>query len=199
MKKSIFLILVFLILFGGGYWYLHRLRYRAEERDIRMVISEKLVEAKLVLSVKSALGLHKEFYSFDIGVNVEGNGVVILFGELPSKRLEQMAIRIASNVPGVSKVISKIKINPSLAVNKREEADRSLGEMIDDAAITAYVRSALALNKELSGADIKVSVFKRTVFLEGKVKSKYQKKLAIEVAGNVNNVKGVIEALLITD
>ncbi|MCD6452503.1 MAG: BON domain-containing protein [Acidobacteria bacterium] len=199
MKKGLFLFVAFLVLLVGGYWFLSHLRSKAEEMKAKTVISAKLKEAKLVLSVKAALSLYKEFSPFDIEVDADENGVVVLKGELPSRRLENVAVRIASNVPEVSKVISKIKINPSLKLRKRAEATRSLGEVIDDAAITAYVRSAIALNKELEGAEIKVSTFKRTVFLEGRVKSKYQKKLAVEVAESVNNVKRVVEALVIKE
>ena len=196
IKKFLFLVIVIAIL-AGGYFYFYKQRPASKDYKIaRKVFQEKLTEAKIIASVKAALSMHRNFTLFDIKVRTD-NGTVTLSGILPTKEMKQLALSIASNVIGVEKVIDDIKVDPSAAKKRRADDGRTIGEGIDDAAITAYVKSSFGLNKKLRGSNIKVTTFKRVVFLEGIVGSPEQKKLAISIALSVNNVRDVKDDLII--
>lgn len=70
------------------------------------------------------------------------------------------------------------------------ENQKSTGEYIDDAAITAKVKTALIRDDSLDANDINVETFKGTVQLSGFVDSEEDVDGAEEVAGNV---EGVVE------
>lgn len=68
------------------------------------------------------------------------------------------------------------------------ESSKSTGEYIDDAAITAKVKTALIQDDSLDANDINVDTFKGTVQLSGFVDSKEDIREAEEVAGNIDGV-----------
>tara|TARA_R110002049_G_scaffold78774_15_gene200569 strand:- start:4906 stop:5208 length:303 start_codon:yes stop_codon:yes gene_type:complete len=72
------------------------------------------------------------------------------------------------------------------AGNAKQE---STGEYIDDAALTANVKTRLLASKETSGLAIKVETFKGTVQLSGFVDSAEERQRAGEIA---SAVKGVV-------
>ena len=183
MKKLLFLVIV-VGLIAGGYFYFYQQRSPSSDLE---VVKEKMGDAKLSLEVKTAIGLNKNFRAFDIKVNAR-EGVVTLEGEVASKEQKELAYEIASQVKGVNRVKNLIRVNPD-KVEKKER--RTLGETIDDGKIMASVKSAFSLDRRLEGCDIKVKVYKGVVFLEGTVKEEAQKRLAVRIARDIDQVNDV--------
>lgn len=71
------------------------------------------------------------------------------------------------------------------------ESGKSTGEYIDDAAITAKVKTALIRDDSLDANDINVETYKGTVQLSGFVDSEEDVDAAEEVAGNIEGVTKV--------
>ncbi len=71
------------------------------------------------------------------------------------------------------------------------DSRKSTGEVIDDAAITARVKTALIRDDTLNASDINVETYKGTVQLSGFVESREDTRKAEEVAGNVSGVVNV--------
>ena len=71
------------------------------------------------------------------------------------------------------------------------ESRKSTGEVIDDAAITTKVKTALIRDDTLSAFDINVETYKGTVQLSGFVESREDVERAEEVAGGVRGVVNV--------
>lgn len=71
------------------------------------------------------------------------------------------------------------------------ESSKSTGEYIDDAAITAKVKTALIRDDSLDANDINVETYKGTVQLSGFVDSEDDIDAAEEVAGNIEGVTNV--------
>lgn len=69
--------------------------------------------------------------------------------------------------------------------------ERTGGEIIDDAAVTAKVKSALLAEKGVNSLDINVKTFDGTVQLSGFVDSQWQIEKASQVAMAVNGVHQV--------
>lgn len=74
---------------------------------------------------------------------------------------------------------------------------QSTGEFIDDAALTANVKSALLADKVAPGLSIEVESFKGRVQLSGFVDTNTQKRRAEEVASGVKGVREVINNITI--
>ena len=77
--------------------------------------------------------------------------------------------------------------------------DRSAGEQVDDATVTAKVKFALTENSATKAREIDVTAFRGTVQLNGFVDSSDMKSAATRVAGGVRGVVSVDNNLKIGD
>lgn len=73
--------------------------------------------------------------------------------------------------------------------------ERTAGEIADDAAITASVKTRLIAERSIRALDINVDTRYKVVTLNGKVSSLAAKNRAIEIAKKVKNVRKVISKL----
>ncbi|HEX6928956.1 MAG TPA: BON domain-containing protein [Gammaproteobacteria bacterium] len=69
--------------------------------------------------------------------------------------------------------------------------EKSTGELIDDAAVTARVKTALIRDDSLDANDINVETYKGTVQLSGFVDDRSDIDEAEELASNVEGVRNV--------
>lgn len=74
---------------------------------------------------------------------------------------------------------------------------KTVGETIDDAAITTRVKTAFINDPVVGAARIDVDTFKGVVTLSGRVKSKDEEVKALELARGIDGVKDVKSALQI--
>lgn len=72
-----------------------------------------------------------------------------------------------------------------------EATGREVGEALDDATITAKVKTALLQAPDVKGLDVKVETDKAVVQLSGFVASQAQIDKAVEVAKGVRGVREV--------
>lgn len=190
MIRRLLGLIVLLGLLAGGLWY-WKLRGEGVRPDALGSVAA-LKDAKLTWAVKAALGLHRSLKPYTLEVGVE-EGVVTLRGELPRDTLKSVAERTAAAVPGVSQVVSHIRIRPG--TEAPDEPGRSLGESLDDTALALQVRLALSLNRDLAGTDIHVAAFRREVTLSGEVATPGQRKLAADLAHDTAGVAGLKDQL----
>jgi len=78
------------------------------------------------------------------------------------------------------------------------EPERSIGEHIDDAVITAAVKTRLLDDPRVKGLRIDVDTREEVVFLTGSVRSKEESDRAVEVARGTEHVKDVKPNLIIS-
>lgn len=69
--------------------------------------------------------------------------------------------------------------------------DKSAGEYVDDAAITAKVKAAFVRDNEVKALDIKVETYRGVVQLSGFARNNAEIQRALEIARNVAGVKSV--------
>jgi hyperosmotically inducible protein len=155
-------------------------------------VGQKLQDAKVTGSVKAALALNRNLKPHAIQVATE-NGVVTLRGQVPTQSLSELAGRVVSAVPEVGQVVNHIQVVAGPTPSGPEA--RTLGESLDDRSLEVQVRLALSLRRELGGADIAVSVFRRQVTLTGEVAQRVQREVALEAARAVPGVIGVKDDL----
>ena len=72
---------------------------------------------------------------------------------------------------------------------------RSAGGFVDDAAVTAKVKTALARDKDVSALDVSVTTYRGVVQLSGFVDSEAEARKAGEVARGVSGVRDVYNDL----
>ncbi len=145
-------------------------------------------------AVRAAFALNRDLQRRDLDVSSE-SGVVTLRGEVPTEALRVSAERIAAAVPEVRQVVNHIDIVAGSEPAQAADGSRSMGEALDDEAFEAKVRLAFSLNREMDGADVEVSVYRKEVTLSGVILSDRQRALAVETTAAVGGVIGVNDQL----
>ena len=74
---------------------------------------------------------------------------------------------------------------------------QKIGAYVDDSALTAKVKAALARELELKSVDVHVETDKGRVLLSGWVQSDAERKKAFQVASRVEGVKQVKDAMVV--
>lgn len=120
-----------------------------------------------------------------IGVAVT-NGVITLTGGVPSYFQKQTAERIAKRVAGVRAVANDIEVQLPSVVQKT------------DAGIATTALNALKWSASVPDENIKVSVTKGWVTLEGNVEWNYQREAAEKAVEGLIGVKGVTNRIAVS-
>lgn len=144
---------------------------------------------RVQFDVKSTLLLHRNVSAFKTHVAVT-NGVVTLTGEATSEAQKDLTTEYVRDVKGVKAVKNRMTVTT-------EPPPRSLGELVDDASITAQVKAALLTHKSTSALKTKVVTRDGVVTVSGAVKNAAEKDLVTKLAMDVEGVKDVINNLTI--
>ncbi|MFT6433330.1 MAG: hyperosmotically inducible protein [Candidatus Azotimanducaceae bacterium] len=75
--------------------------------------------------------------------------------------------------------------------------ERTVGQIADDAGITAAIKSRLIAKKDIKSLDINVDTYTQVVTLRGQVSTAAQKQTAIKIAQDTKGVTKVISELSI--
>ncbi len=138
-------------------------------------------DAALTAKVKTALASSPAAKAYQVEV-ASKDGVVQLKGYVDSADQISGAASVAAGVQGVSKVENNLKV---------QAGERTAGVVIDDAVITAKVKSSLLADSGTHGLKIDVDTRKGVVQLNGFVASSAEKNLAHDLAAKVEGVKSV--------
>ena len=103
------------------------------------------------MKVKSALLFHRNVRATKTGVNVK-DGIVTLSGEASSLAQKELTTEYAKDVDNVKEVKNEMTVAETPAT-----PDETIGEKIDDASITAQVKSALMSHRSTSALKTKVA------------------------------------------
>ena len=110
-------------------------------------------------------------------------GTVQLNGFVDTAASKDRAGEVARNTKGVTKVQNNLTVNSN--------GSRSAGEVVDDSAITAKVKAALAGDSRTKAHQVNVETRDGVVQLSGFVDNSEAKSTAEELAKSVDNVKSV--------
>jgi hyperosmotically inducible periplasmic protein len=78
-----------------------------------------------------------------------------------------------------------------------KEAGKAIGEIVDDGALGAKIKSKMALDDLVKAIDINVDVKDGVVTLTGKVGSVKEKERALQLARETTGVKNVVDKLTV--
>lgn len=145
--------------------------------------------------IVSALAFNPHVSVFDLDVRVD-KGIAYLSGAVDNATERDLAIEIARGVEDVHDVKSTITLKPGVRQEK-EQGQRTVGQTVDDAGITAAVKGRLLANQSTPGGRINVTTRRGVVTLTGTVDTGAQKDLAGRIAGNTKNVVDVENELTV--
>ena len=128
------------------------------------------------------------------------DGTVTLRGEAISEAQKDLTTEYAKDVEGVKTVINQMTM-PTAAMNpgstKIVEKMDAMSESIDDASITALVKTTLLYHRSTSALNTTVETKDRVVALGGKAKTAAEKDLAAKLVSDVYGVKKVVNNIAV--
>ena len=135
--------------------------------------------------VKLALLFHSNVNAGKTDVDVKV-GVVTLKGEASSTAQKELTTEYAKDIDGVKEVKNEMTVAAA-----PESAERTAGEKLDDASITAQVKTALLTHRSTSSMKTKVETRDGEVTLTGIAKNAAEKSLVTKLVTDINGVTGV--------
>lgn len=142
--------------------------------------------------VKTTLLFHRNVSASGTDVNVT-DGIVTLSGEASSLAQKELTTEYAQDVEGVKEVKNEMTIAKTPG-----EPSKTIGEKIDDASITAQVKSSLMSHRSTSALKTKVSTTDGVVTLSGVAKNAAEKSLVTKLVNDIDGVNSVINNMTIT-
>jgi hyperosmotically inducible protein len=141
--------------------------------------------------VKSTLLFHRNVSATGTDVHVK-DGVVSLRGEASSQAQKELTGEYAKDVEGVNEVKNEMTVAKTPAW-----PSETIGEKIDDASVTAQVKSSLLSHRSTSALKTKVATKDGVVTLSGNAKNAAEKALVTKFVTDINGVNNVINNMTI--
>lgn len=159
-------------------------------------MSPELTSARQESQISTTYSLSPYLRSGDITVSV-AEGKATLSGTVAEDIDKQLAKQIAMGVNGIKSVDNQIKVDAAYVSAARTSDERSFGEVVDDATITATIKSKLLWSKNTEGLDMDVDTRMGTVTLTGSADNGAAKELAGRMAENTRGVASVDNKLVV--
>lgn len=135
--------------------------------------------------VKFALLFHRSVSYLNTLVEVK-DGVVTLKGEASSMAQKELTAEYAKDVDGVIEVKNEMSVAAAPA-----PVERSANEKLDDASISALVKTALVTHRSTSAIKTAVQTRNGTVTLTGIAKNTAEKSLVTKLVTDIHGVTNV--------
>jgi hyperosmotically inducible protein len=143
------------------------------------------------MKVKSALLFHRDVSASGTSVYVK-DGVVTLQGDASSIAQKELTTEYARDVDNVKRVKNEMTIAKTPGT-----PDATAGDKIDDASITAQVKSSLLSHHSTSALHTTVSTTDGVVTLGGMAKNNAEKSLVTKLTTDINGVSSVVNNMTI--
>ena len=141
-------------------------------------------DAWITMKVKAALAFHPKVSAGDTTVRTQ-DGAVWLTGQARTEAQKELTAEHARAVEGVKEVHNELVVVANQAPLK------SLGEKIDDASITAQVKTSLLFNKATRVLATRVATRNGVVTLRGEARNEAERQLVARLAEDITGVKRV--------
>jgi len=157
---------------------------------------QDISSARQESQIQTTYSLNSNLRENDLQVSVK-DGKATLTGTVEEDVSKELANTIALNVAGINSVDNQIKVDPNYAPAARISQERSFGEVVEDAAVTAAVKSKLLWSSNTDGMGMDVDTKKGKVTLTGSAKSDAAKAFAQTTAENTRGVVSVDNRLVV--
>ena len=148
-------------------------------------------DAWITTKVKTALLFHRHVSATGTTVYTK-DGVVTLQGEASSLAQKELTTEYARDIDNVKEVKNEMTIAKTPATPKE-----TMGDKIDDASITAQVKSSLLSHHSTSAMHTGVSTTDGVVTLSGVARNDAEKSLVTKLATDINGVTSVINNMTV--
>jgi osmotically-inducible protein OsmY len=146
----------------------------------------------ITTKVKTALLFHRNVSGTGTTVYTK-DGVVTLQGVASSMAQKELTTEYAKDIDNVKSVNNEMTIAKTPATQ-----DATIGDKIDDASITAQVKSSLLSHHSTSAMHTGVTTTDGVVTLTGIAKNDAEKSLVTKLATDINGVTSVINNMTIS-
>jgi len=178
---------------------IHGVKSVNSELELKGEAPAEYSDAWLMTKVKTSLLFHRSVSGIKTEVLAE-DGIVTLRGEATSQAQKDLATQYAQDVKGVKDVQNEMTV-ATIAMRPEEktmgEKADDMKEWIDDASITALVKTALLHHRSTSGLNTTVVTEEGVVTLSGKAGNMAEKDLATELVSDVHGVKSVVNNMTV--
>jgi len=148
-------------------------------------------DAWITTKVKTALLFHRNVSATGTTVYTL-DGVVTLQGEANSEAQKELTTEYAKDVDNVKSVDNQMTVAKMPAA-----PDATVGDKIDDASITAEIKSSLLSHHSTSALHTTVSTTDGVVTVGGIAKNDAEKSLVTKLAEDINGVTSVVNNMTI--
>lgn len=148
-------------------------------------------DAWISMKVKSALLFHRNVRATKTDVNVK-DGIVTLSGDASSEAQKELSTEYAKDIDNVKAVKNEMTVAKTPVV-----PGETMDEKMDDASITAQVKSSLMTHRSTSAMKTKIVTTDGVVTLSGVAKNAAEKSLVTKLVNDVNGVSSVINNMTI--
>jgi osmotically-inducible protein OsmY len=153
--------------------------------------TQKIRDASIVASVKSALLLRKGIRADRIEVDSEW-GVVTLEGRVDNEEQRLLVLGIVADLYDVRAVRDHLDVLPGAPGG---DAVGQAGDVVPDLLISSQVQQALALSRRIDASGIAVRAADGVVTLSGRVASPADRDEAVRITATVWGVNTVVDRL----
>lgn len=157
--------------------------------------SQEVIDARQETQIWTTYALSPYLRANDLSVSVH-DGKATLTGKVSDDVNKDLADQIALGVDGIKKVDNRIEVVPNYT-SRKMAADRDYGERVEDASITAAVKSKLVASRYADGLTAKVETLRGHVKLTGFAGSAESKEAAGSLAMNTHGVHAVSNQLVV--
>lgn len=148
-------------------------------------------DAWITAKVKSALLFHRNVSGTGTTVYTK-DGVVTLQGVADSQAQKELTTEYAMDIDNVKSVDNQMTIAKTPATPKK-----AMGDKIDDASITASVKSSLLTHRSTSALRTTVSTTDGVVTVTGIAKNDAEKSLVTKLVSDINGVTSVVNNMTV--
>lgn len=149
----------------------------AEDRMRRKDRYPVPADAEIANAIEAAMVYDPRVFSFNVDADVR-NGAVTLTGTVDNLKAKRAAGQNANNTIGVWRVKNHLRVRPMA--------------MPDDMKIATDVRNALTRDPYVNRFDVDVDVVGGLVYLNGDVKTSFEREQAEDLTTRINGVVGVV-------
>jgi osmotically-inducible protein OsmY len=160
--------------------------------------SQDIASARQETQIWTTYSLSPYLRANDIKISVV-EGKATLTGTVEEDVDKELAKQIALGVSGIKSVDNQIMVDANYVSPERASKERSFGEVVDDATITATVKSKLLWSKNTEGLETNVDTRMGKVTLLGTAENGAAKELAGRMAQNTRGVVAVDNQLVVDE
>jgi osmotically-inducible protein OsmY len=161
---------------------------------VKSEVPAENTDAWLITKVKTALLFHRNVSATGTEVLAK-DGTVTLRGKADSAAQKNLTTEYAKDVEGVKVVKNEMTVSTAATKPGKKSVGKKVDavtEAIDDASITALVKTTLLYHRSTSALNTTVETNVGVVKLGGKAKNAAEKDLATKLVSDVHGVKKVV-------